>query len=376
MNELSLADVVGGMPTEPHRRSRRTSERRKKKRRRRSWVLILVSLLVVGGAAGGAWVGLRPLLVEWSQPDDYPGPGTGRVEVKIPEGSSGTAIGQILHGKDVVRSVKGFVDAYGANPGSAGIQPGTYALRTQMRSADAVTALLNDVNRVTVKVTLHEGLRADQIPKLVAARTRIPLAALQAALKAPASLGLPPEAKGDVEGWLFPATYDVAPDTTAQALLSAMVARTVAELDTLGVPAAQRRTVLIKASLVQAEAKLPVDFPKIARVLDNRLAIRMPLQLDTTVHYATKQFTVATTEKDTRIKSPYNTYVVPGLPVGPISNPGTTALTAVLHPAAGPWLYFVAVDPISGRTLYGTTPAEFDVIKKQYEAWAKAHPGQ
>jgi UPF0755 protein len=227
-----------------------------------------------------------------------------------------------------------------------------------------------------VRVTLKEGLRAAQVPALVASKTKIPLADLQASLKSPTVLGLPPEAKGDPEGWLFPATYDVEPDTTAAGLLQQMVQRTVSELNTLGVPAAQRRQVLIKASLVQAEAKLPVDLPKVARVFDNRLAKGMRLQLDTTVHYALNRFAVATKIKDTQYKSPYNTYLVPGLPVGPIDNPGTAAIQAVLNPTPGTWLYFVATDPSTGFTEYATTPAEFAVIKGKYDQWAKAHPGQ
>ncbi|HEY6795559.1 MAG TPA: endolytic transglycosylase MltG [Kineosporiaceae bacterium] len=377
-NELSLADMVAGMPPhEPQRRSRRTTERRRKKRRRRTWAMILVALLVVGGAAGVAWVGfLRPLVDSLSAPRDYPGPGTGRREVTIPDGATGTMIGQVLQGNGVVLTVKGFVAAYGANPASSRIQPGTYALKLQMRSADAVTALLNDANRLVTRVTVKEGLRAAQVPALIAGQTKIPLADLQAALRSPAAVGLPAEARNDPEGWLFPATYDVQPTTTAQDLLGQMVKRTVDELDSLGVAPAQRQTVLTKASLVQAEAKLAPDFPKIARVFDNRLARGMRLQLDTTVHYATKNFTVATTIKDTQVNSPYNTYVVPGLPIGPIDNPGTTAIQAVLNPMPGPWLYFVATNPETGYTEYATTPAEFAVIKKKYDAWAKAHPGR
>jgi len=150
VNELSLAEMVGGLPHEdPPRRSRRGSERRKKKRRRRTWLLVLVALVVVGGAAGGAWVGLKPLISGWNAPNDYPGPGTGTVQVRVPDGATGTAIGQVLQDKDVVKSVKGFIEAFGANPASATIQPGTYVLKRQMRSADAVSALLDSGNRLS-----------------------------------------------------------------------------------------------------------------------------------------------------------------------------------------------------------------------------------
>jgi UPF0755 protein len=340
-------------------------------------VILLVALALLGGALGGAWLGLRPLIASFNAPTDYAGPGSGAVQVKIPDGATGTAIGDVLQKNGVVLTVKGFVKAYTANPRSATIQPGTYDLKKEMTSADAVAALLDQGNRLLDKVTLKEGVRAADVPALVAAKTKIPVADLQAALKVPATgIGLPAEAKGDPEGWLFPATYPVEPGTTAVELLTDMVQQTVKELDNLGVPAAEHRNTIILASLVQAEAKLSADFPKVARVLENRLAKGMKLQLDTTVHYATKNFKVATSIKDTQVNSPYNTYLVAGLPAGAIGNPGRAAIQAVRKPAAGTWLYFVAVNPDTGETKYATTPTEFDVIKAEYDNWAKAHPGR
>lgn len=376
MNELSLADVVGRPVPQSGRRSRRNQEKRRKKRRRRTWLTVLVTLMVLGGAVGGAWVGLRPLIDSWNQPSDYPGPGSGSVEVKVPEGATGRTIGEILRDKGVVLTVKGFVSAYKANPRSATIQPGTYALKLQMASPDAVAALLADTNRLVSRVTLKEGVRVAEIPALVAKHTKIPLADLQTALKSPTALGLPAEAKGNPEGWLFPATYDVQPGTSAAELLASMVQRTVQELDALQVPAAQRRDTIVMASLVQAEGKLPADLPKISRVLHNRIAQHRRLQLDTTVHYATGKFTVFTSEKDTQIKSPYNTYQVDGLPAGAIGNPGRAAIQAARNPTPGPWLWFVAVNPDTGLTKYATTEAEFAKIKAEYELWAKANPGK
>lgn len=376
MNELSLSEMVGGFTEEPRRRSRRGSERRKKKRRRRTFVMLFFGLALVGVLAAGAWLGLKPLLSQFNQPDDYPGPGTGEVQVVIPPGSSGQAIGVVLQKSDVVMTVKGFINAFNDNPSSSSIQAGTYKLKHQMKASDAVTALLSDSSRQLSRVTLKEGVRAADLPALIAAKTKIPLADLQKAIKSPAALGLPPEAKGDPEGWLFPSTYDIEPDTTAAGLLHSMVAKTVALLDAKGIAAADRRSTLIKASLVQAEAKNAQDFPKVARVFDNRLAKKMRLQLDTTVHYATKRFSVATTIKDTQFPSPYNTYLVPGLPVGAIDNPGEQAIDATINPTPGPWLYFVATNPDTGLTEYATTPAEFAVIKAKFDKWSREHPGK
>ena len=298
VNEMSLADVVGRASSHSSgssgRRSRRNQEKRRRKRRRRTGLTVFITFLLLGGAVGGAWLGLRPIIASLNAPTDYSGPGTGVVEVQVLDGSTGTAIGVLLQQKDVVLSVKSFVKAYKANPRSAMIQPGTYELKRKISSADAVTALLDEANRLLDRVTFKEGVRIAQVPELVAAHTRIPVADLRAALKSPTVLGLPAEANGDPEGWLFPATYDVQPGMTAAELLQSMVRRTVRELDSLDVPPAQRRSTIVLASLVQAEAKLSPDFPKISCVLHNRLSKGVKLQLDTTVHYATKSFKVAT----------------------------------------------------------------------------------
>src|SRR5450631_2542328 len=135
VNELTLSDFVGGTPQEPRRRSRRSSERRVKQRRRRVWVMLLVGLIVVCAAAGAALVGLRPLIASFNQPTDYTGAGTGSVQVKIPDGATGTAIGQVLVDDGVVLSVKGFVAAFSNDPLSGSIEPGTYAMKQHMSSA-------------------------------------------------------------------------------------------------------------------------------------------------------------------------------------------------------------------------------------------------
>lgn len=377
MNELSLADVVGRTSTgPPGRKSRRGQEKRRRKRRRRTGVILLIALALLGGAVGGAWLGLRPLISSLTAPTDYPGPGTGSVQVKIPEGASGTAIGDVLQRNGVVLTVKGFVTAYKANPRSATIQPGTYAVKREMSSAGAISALLDPANRLLTKVTLKEGVRATDVPKIVSAATKIPAADVEAALRTPDRFGLPAVAKGNPEGWLFPATYDVEPGTTAVELLSAMVERTQKELADLKEPEARYQVTLIKASLVQAEAQLAADFPKVSRVIENRLAKKMRLQLDSTVHYATKRYNIATSIKDTQVNSPYNTYVVPALPIAPIGNPGRAAITAVQAPATGPWLYFVTTNPDTGLTKYATTPAEFDKIKAEFDNWVKANPNR
>ena len=114
-----------------------------------------------------------------------------------------------------------------------------------------------------------------------------------------------------------------------------------------------------------------------ARVVYNRLAKPMPLQMDSSIHYITqKRGTVTTTDKERALKSPYNTYHAEGLPPGPISNPGKEAMNAALNPKKHDFLYFVVTDPSTGKTEYAKT---FDEHKKnvaKFLAWCDAHPGK
>jgi UPF0755 protein len=127
--------------------------------------------------------------------------------------------------------------------------------------------------------------------------------------------------------------------------------------------------VLIEASILQAEGNNDADFSKIARVLSNRInetngETHGQLQLDTTLQYALNSTKFTNAQKDGDKAGGYNTYLVKGLPPGPISNPGAEAINAVLNPAAGNWLYFIAMSPTN--TQFAATFTDFKVLVKQY----------
>jgi UPF0755 protein len=344
------------------------------RRRRRRPLAVLVALLVLGGLVAGVVFGGQKLLGLFIA-EDYSGQGTGSVQVKVHNGDTLTDIAKTLVSADVIASPKPFTDAAKADPKAMGITAGVYKLRSHMSGAAALTLLLDPSSRLVTRVTIPEGTIAVNTLQKVADATGMPLADLQAAAANPAALGLPAYANGSLEGFLFPATYDVQPGDTAAELLSAMVARTVQALDQLGVPENQRLSVLTEASIVQAEAGSTEDMAKVARVLDNRLAINMPLQLDTTVNYANGKTGLTTTPQDRQNPSPYNTYVHPGLPPGPIGNPGEDAIKAVLTPAQGDWLFFVVVNPDTGETRFATTAAEHQANVALFQQWLAEHPG-
>jgi UPF0755 protein len=376
---MSLDDVVPASPHGPRRRSsRRAAEKRRKNRHRRTVVMALIGVLVLGGAAGGAWLGLKPILDSVNTPDDYTGAGTGDARIVVPDGASGTQIGLLLERAGVVKSASAFVRAYSDNPSASSIQAGSYRLRHQMSAAAALAGLLDPRSRLVSRVTIPEGKRVPQILDILTKATNIPRTDFEAALKRPASIGLPATAKS-AEGYLFPSTYDLAPDVSAEQLLGELVSRTLEELQELDVPENKQNAVLTLASIVQSESGNQRDMGKVARVFTNRLAGLTGthrLESDATVSYATNSFGITTTDAQRASPSPYNTYRRAGLPPGPISAPGLSAVKAALDPEPGKWLYFVTVDPDTGETRFATTFAEHQKNERLFLAWLKAHPGR
>ena len=367
---MSLHDVVPGLePSGDRRGSQRARKKRQKRRRRKAFVVLLVGLLVVGAGGFAAYSTLAPMVRGVLAPDDYEGAGTGEVEVTIAPGSTGRDIAAVLADGGVVKSPKAFVDASAEDSRAASIQPGTYRLRQQMSGASALELLLSPESRQEVRVTIPEGLRVSQVVDRLVKGFGFDKAAVDRELRNPAGLGLAAPTGGRPEGWLFPATYTFGPDVTPREVLTAMVAKSRDTMRELGVPTSQWRAVMTKASLVQAEARKPVDMGKVSRVLDNRIAAGTKLQLDSTVGFANNSFRITTTPQERQSTSPYNTYRYAGMPPGPINSPGAAAIKAALNPTPGPWMYFVAVDPDTGDTRYAVTGAQHQANVRLFQQW-------
>ncbi len=351
---------LGFRTTHPHDDG---DDRRRGRRAVLLAMLAVVTLVGLVAAIGLRWLAATP---------DYAGPGQGEVLVEVRAGDSARRIGQTLEQADVVRSADAFVDAAKKDTRSQRIQPGSYRLRKQMKAADALALLLDPASRVVTRVTLPEGTRLSTALDLIA-RAGLDRAALDAAVAAPESLGLPDYAEGRLEGFLFPATYEVQPTTDAPELLAAMVARftqAAAAVDLEASAAALGRSpleIVTVASLLEAEGR-PEDFAKIARVVYNRLDDGMRLQIDATVVYALGKNGLTLTTEDLKTDSPYNTYRVKGLPPGPINSPGEDALRAALAPEEGDWLYYVTVNPSTGETKFTSSYAEFLRFKAELKA--------
>ncbi|WP_406859452.1 endolytic transglycosylase MltG [Streptomyces sp. HUAS MG47] len=208
---------------------------------------------------------------------------------------------------------------------------------------------------------IPEGWRAGQVYTAVDRALKLPTGTARKAMTAAAPV-LPAAARGNPEGYLFPATYPIESSTTPENLLRYMVRTAGERFGTAGITAGAQRhglslhQTVIVASIVQAEADSVEDMAKVARVVHNRLARGMALQMDSTLNYALNRSTVDTSYEDTRIDSPYNTYERKGLPPTPIANPGEQAMAAAIDPAQGDWLYFVTVRP--GDTRFTADYAE------------------
>jgi len=353
----------------------RRAHRRKKSRRRIIVLLVALVLVAVAGFAG--FKELWPLVSGPTVSNDYVGAGSGAVTIVVHKEDTGRAIADALEKAGVVKTAKAFVDAAKANPESGSIQPGTYTLHSKMSAVSALAMLLDPASRKVPRVTIREGLWVSEIIHDLSAGTGRPLADYTLALEDPVMLGLPAAAKGSAEGYLFPSTYEFDANVSAAEQLHTMVAKSLDELDKLGVTPDKMQRVLTIASIVEAEARASADRPKVARVIENRLAILMPLQMDSTVHFISQRRGKAgTTDAERLSKSPYNTYLVTGLPPGPIDSPGLSAIKAAVSPTPGPWLYFVAVNPETGETRFAVGPEGHAANVKLFQKWCSDHPGK
>jgi UPF0755 protein len=374
----------------PPRRGRTRAERiraERGRRRRRIALGFAVGLLIVVVVAA-VFVGSKLWHTVFGPQNDYTGSGKRDVVIQIHAGDSTTAIGETLQNHSVVRTVKAFIDAAHGNDKISSIQPGYYRVRTEIPASSAVQRLADPDNRVG-RLVIPEGQQLDDTTDvktnavtpgiftlisratcvdLDGARHCVSVPDLRAAAThtAPAKLAVPGWAVEPVtrmgadhrrlEGLIAPGTFNVNPSGSPQTILQTLVSASAVQylksglLDTATAMKMSPYDVVVVASLVQREAK-PRDFPKVARVIYNRLAEHRTLEFDSTVNYPLDRREVATTDADRAQTTPWNTYLSEGLPATPIGSPGTDALNVAEHPEPGDWLYFVTIDT-KGTTLF------------------------
>jgi UPF0755 protein len=303
-------------------------------------VVMLLVILLVGSAAGYTW---------WAMGGTAHG---SPVRVIISEGASSSQIASILQRAHIVRSAFVFRLIARLRGVSTNLKPGAYDMTTGMGVTKALDVLRNGVPLTVFRFTIPEGKTVQEIAAIVGKHSKISAAAfLQAVHSGRHRLPIMPANSTNLEGLLFPKTYEIVEKTTADDLVELMLHQFTVDTASLDFPRATRFKItpyqaIIVASLIEREAKVERDRPLIASVIYNRLARPMRLQIDATVEYAillqTGHYKFPLTTQDyTDVHSPYNTYLVDGLPPGPIASPGLASLKAALDPANTSYYYYV-----------------------------------
>lgn len=314
-----------------------------------------LTLVVLAGGAGAFFVFYRP------------SPGEA-VEVEILPGETTAEIAQQLATEEVIGSVFWFRVMTRVRGLEADIQAGRYEMRRGMGVQGALDVLSRRPEVKGVAITVPEGFSLRQVGERLGARTHIAAANFtKVATDGSIRATLQPPGVNTLEGFLFPETYLVvgregAPDVVRRMVHTFEEATSGLDWSFAEGRGLSRYQALIVASLVEREAKVPEDRDKVAAVIYNRLAKGMRLQIDITAVYGLDEHKVPT-RADLRRPSPYNTYLINGLPPTPIANPGLDAIEAALHPAPIDALYYVVIDP-SGRHGFTSSPEEFERLKR------------
>jgi UPF0755 protein len=302
---------------------------------------IVILILLVAG-----FVGWRIVLAESSPYKGYDG---GEQFVEIPQGAGPASIARRLQEAGIIRDTLGFRFEILRSRSGRRLQAGEYRFDSPMTVGEVVAKIARgDV--YLVPITFREGLTAREMASLFESKGLGPAAEFST-LASDAQLirALDPAAR-DLEGYLFPDTYATTRHTTAAQLVPRMVAGFEKALTPDIRAAAQARglslhALVTLASIVEKETGNPDERPLVAAVYSNRLRIGMALQCDPTIIYALQRadrYHGNLTHENMQFDSPYNTYRYPGLPPGPIANPGRASLEAAAHPADVPYLYFVS----------------------------------
>ncbi|MFK3679117.1 endolytic transglycosylase MltG [Microbacterium sp. NPDC090218] len=354
--------------------------RPKKKRRKGCLIALIIVLAILGGiAVAGVWVANTygekiSDAMGWGDSKDWePGQATGEAFVTIKEGDTGSPVSVALHEAGVTKTEDVFYDYLVDENIAVTFYPGVYKLQKKMTAEAALAALKDDANKLENTVSVSEGGTIVSSLPAMAETLGLPLADFEAAVKDPSQYGVDAPS---LEGWLFPAVYTFDPEVTATQVIQRMVDRTHESLDAAGVPPQDAERVLTIASIIQREGRLD-DFAKVSRVIQNRLDIDMLLQMDSTAQYgygSLHEGVVSSSKEALESDNEWNTYKRTGLPATPIASPSDAAIDAAMHPADGPWLYFVTINLSTGETQFSETLAEHEQGVEKWREWCRANP--
>lgn len=313
---------------------------------RRMWKLVLIFICI---AILGATVCFTAQHSLEKAPTNFPL----NTDVVIEEGYSISSITEILAEKHVVKSSLYLYLVLMRTYGGSYIKAGTYSFDTPMTTHEIASAITSgERSAPLISVTLPEGFQAKNIAKYL-----------------PESLaGISNDEIATYEGYLFPDTYFVSKDTTSDEFRSLLLETSKEKIapynESILNSGFTQSQVVILASILEREANDTVSKKIISGILQNRLALNMPLQVDATFDYILNKGSSELTVDDLKVDSPYNTYIHKGLPPTPISNPGIESIEAVLKPEKTDYLYYLSSN--DGTFHYARTFEEHKINKKKY----------
>ena len=300
------------------------------------------------------------------------------VKVVIPENASVKQIAHILYRKGLIKYEGAFVDRLQSSQYRGELKHGTYTLNTGMNTLQMMEIMSkeDETGGVLQKLVVPEGFSIDQIAErceeqdICTADEFINACKSVTRTKFPFLEDVPTgvDVRYRLEGYLFPATYDITKDTTAESLVYWMLdtftmhydSERQARAEELGLNSYE---VVNMAAMIERECRIPDERPVIAGVINNRLKDDMLLQIDSTVLYPITKGLYnkeKVTYEDLEVKSRYNTYMYKGLPSGPICNPGTACIDAVLYPTEHEFYYYHVVNEETGEHAFYRTYEEHE----------------
>jgi uncharacterized YceG family protein len=322
---------------------------------RRRALLLLVLVPLIAGAVYLANALFQPLA----------GEGGRTVRVDVPENATAGDIGDLLAERGIVDSA--FFFTVRARLDGASLKAGEYTLKTDMPYGDAIKALsAGPPPPRTIKVTIPEGRARRETAPLVrdAGLDGSYLAATERSSSFNARRYGAPRRVNSLEGFLFPATYELEPGSTSRQLVRQQLAAFRENIGQVNMRRARARNlttydVLIIASMVEREATLDSERRQISAVIHNRLRQGMPLGIDATIRYATRNWTEPLKQSELAIDSPFNTRRRTGLPPTPIGSPGLASIKAAANPANVKHLFYVVKPCGNGAHSFSSTDAQF-----------------
>ncbi len=331
--------------------------------RRRRFIALAVLLL----GALFAW-----FLIAFFQPPPFdPGDGSGQVIVTVPEGASASEVADLLTENDVVSNGTLFEWRLKLAGKTEEILPGRYVLAQDMSYGTAIDRLTSSGGKINV--TIPEGEDRTQIAATVG---DLGLSG-DYLVASKVFKGFDPNKYGahdpkSLEGFLFPATYELDPGASVDQLVSKQLQAFRQNIAGVDMSYAKSKNltiydVLIIASMIDKEVMVSSERPLVAAVIYNRLHRGMPLGIDATTRYEFHNYTGDITESQLQSPSPYNTRVHAGLTPTPIGNPGLDAIKAAAHPAKVPYLFYVLKAGGNGHHCFAASEAEFNQLVAAYQ---------